>query len=485
MQKPLDRRKFLTVAGVALSCSIGAGYWQLSRSTAADNTAEVSDARNETDVPQMGGPPSDAENIVDHGAEPNPSDPDLESAVRNTDALRAAATAAGRGGTVYVPSGTYFLGQEARTSNIGFGRNEPAGISMIGDGPGASTLALTEHLDDGGESHVLFKYRDVEHGTVDVRNLTIDGNYENLGNLIDVGRASRAFEMEGTGHITFRNVQFRGIYSTALRLREFSASIDQCTFEEIGIGGKDHGGSGHAVETYVGSGESVTITRSVFKRIGSFAVNWRYNDGTVVIEDCHVTGTGTGIVKLSAGDRLEIRNSYLQPHTEWLTEHISTPDDGDPFHGRHLINRLFERAERVPTVVLENVEFRDCTHEAFMIRQAPIELQGDMIALHNASGQYDTEKGNNAVFRDYAWTGSAIRNADIGRLSVHDSPSDVFETPNSNGVIETLTRRGNAGLGTVGEIEIHADAPGDPLRPTVVSRDEVGHIPPDRSDGGD
>jgi hypothetical protein len=476
MGETFSRRRLLIAGGTATALLTGVGYQLLGQSPPArGQPSDPTETPAETETSTTEEPPAEAENIRDHGAEPNPDDPDLESAVRNTEALRAAATAAGEGGMIYVPPGTYFFGQEDRTSNVGFGENEPAGVSIVGDGPGQSTLALTEHLDNGDESHILFKYRNVPHGEIEIRDIAIDGNYENLGNLFEAGRASRAFEMNGTGSISFYNVFFRGLYSTALRLREFSTSIDRCTFEEIGIGGKDHGGSGHAVETYVKYGDELTIRRCSFRRIGSFAVNWRYNDGAIVMEDCHVSGTGTGIVKLSTGNRLEIRNSYLQAHTEWLTEHISTPDGEVPFHGRHFINKLFERGERVPTVVLENVEFHDCTHEAFKIREAPIELQGDMIALHRASGPYNEEEGNNAVFRDYAWTGSAIRDVDIKRLSVHDAMGDVFEVPNSNGAIETLNRRGNAGLGTVGDVEIGTDnVNADAFRPAVVSRDEVG-----------
>lgn len=480
-----SRRSVLVTLVMVLSAIAAVGHRLLARTPttddppANDGQAGRDNEGTPTDGPPNEGTPTDgppgAENIRDHGAEPNPDDPDLESAGRNTEALRAAATVAGEGGTIYVPSGKYYFGQEARTANLGFGENEPAGISIVGDGPEESTLALTEHIDNRGESHVLFKYRDVAHGDIEIRDIAIDGNYENIGNLIDAGRASRAFEMEGTGRIEFYNVFFRGIYTTALRLRDFNTSIDRCTFEEIGIGGKDDGGSGHAVETHITYGNELRITRCSFRRIGSFAVNWRFNDGAVIIEDCHIKGTGTGIVKLSAGSRLEIRNSYLEPHTEWLTEHITTPDGGVPFHGRHLINRLFERAERVPTVVMDNVEFHDCTHEAFKIRQAPIELQGDMIALHEASGRFNEQHGNNAVFRDYAWSGSAIQNIRIDRLSVHNSAGTVFETPNSYGTIETLNRRGNAGLGTVGEIDITTDNEGgEPFQPAVVSRAEVG-----------
>jgi hypothetical protein len=271
-------------------------------------------------------------------------------------------------------------------------------------------------------------------------------------------------------------VFFRGIYSSALRLREFSASIDQCTFEEIGIGSKDAGGSGHAVETHVARGDTLTITRCSFRRIGSFAINWRYNDGTVIVEDCYIAGTGTGIVKLSAGDRLEIRNSYLQARTKWLTEHIATPDDGSaPFHGRHFINRLFDRADRTPTVVLENVEFHDCTHEAFFIRQDPIELKGDTIALYRASGQYGNVDGQIAVFRDFSWTGGAIQEVEIENISVHNSVGNIFDTPNSYGTIETLNRGGDTELGTVGNIRLVTDNLGDdPFQPSVVSQEEVG-----------
>jgi hypothetical protein len=60
-------------------------------------------------------------------------------------------------------------------------------------------------------------------------------------------------------------------------------------------------------------------------------------------------------------------------------------------------------------------------------------------------------------------------------MSVHDSAGYVFETENSGGKIETLSRAGNKGLGTTGKITIGTDNQGgDPYKPTVVSQKDVG-----------
>lgn len=417
------------------------------------------------------------ERITDYGAEPNPEDPDLATARRNLMAVRDAANAAGPGGVVYVPEGDFYVGNDGYELLL-FGPREPRGISIAGAGPTKSKLALTKHMPDT-QSHTLMFYHDdggAGHGSVRISDIELHGNAYQLNNLVDAGRSSRAVDLQSDditgGTWTFTNVLWSEWYSSAVRLREEECTFDRCTFRECGIQSRRDGASGHAIETHCPRGKTITAKDCKFLNIASFAFNWRYNDGTAKLENCYAEGTGTGLVKLSAGGELDIANVYHKAKTEFLEENVRgdslTDSNGDPFHGRHLINRITERGDVEPTVTLNNVEGHDYDFTAIKFRDTPASVKGDLIAIHNACRLRDA-----AAVQDET---TAMRDVDIDRLSVHGTDGDVFATPDSDGSIGTLRRDDNSGdLGDTGGIVVRTEEVGaDPYEPVVPSRSEVG-----------
>ncbi len=125
-----------------------------------------------------------AEDITNHGVgrDHNPNDPDLSVAREVLNALHSAMDAAGPNGSIFVPEGTYYFGSEDVYSLINLGGSQPRGISVYGEGPAKSTLAVTEHMDPAVISNqTAFIYDgDADHGDVEIRGLTLDVNAPNL-----------------------------------------------------------------------------------------------------------------------------------------------------------------------------------------------------------------------------------------------------------------------------------------------------------------
>lgn len=447
----------------------------------ASDTGSTSDASSGDGETGTNGPcpptndqfavPEEAVDITEHGAEPNPDDPSLEAATENTKAIWKAAEEAGKGGAIYVPSGRYYIGLEERGTNVAFGGQEPAGISIYGDGPNESILALTEHLDPDGQSHVMFKYREgANHGTVKYAHIQFDGNADNVGKLHGGSktRAGRLYHLNDVDTMQFYNAYVYNWYSTALRNNSAQVEIAWSTFEDIGITAKNDGGSGHAVELHGGA----TIEHSNFRRVGSFAVNIRYGDGTVVVRDSYMKGMGTGALKYSAGERFEAHNTYIQPNTSWLENNIEGGDDA--FHGWNFVNQIVDRNDTRKTLKFVDCELRDTVQSGFKIREK-MRWESERTAMHNANIR--EEFGNGAVSVEGE---DADLVADVKSVSIHDSEGDAIhvrgDAIGGEGTIETLKRGGNSGgLGQLDDISVEDDQSGaDPYDPDVPAESEVG-----------
>lgn len=424
--------------------------------------------------------PDSAVDITDYGAVSNPDDPDARTAARNLSAIRQAANAAGAQGAIYVPEGTYYWGNDDRNLMLTFneGSLEPPGISMYGDGPEESALALTEHLPDD-HIHDGFRYHSgSNHGEVTISNIRLDGNYENLGDLAGNGTGSRGIVfLDGDNDtLNLENVHFRGWYNNAVRATGPGGVAESCTFEETGIGvvndthssddQSGRGSVGQHVAPRPADDRTYTFENCHFKNSSGTAVNVGRNDGHVILQTCYIEGSGIGGFKLSAGKRVEVRNTYIQIQNDWIAENIP-----DFFNGRWLAHKFNERGDELLTFELQDVEVRDCSLFGINISSSgpSMGLEGDNIAFHNISiaGHRD------AVLREN--NGGEFRNVDIGRISVHDSNGRVFSASNSNGRVETLHRQNTNGLGDTGDISVDTDNEGgEAFQPDVPSREEVG-----------
>lgn len=481
----LSRRQLLAILGASATVSGGAYLVSRRLTDTEDPEREIPDPEieripteeipPEREKPEPPDPEPDGENIVDYGAESNPDDPDVDVAETNLDALRDAADAAGEDGAIYVPAGTYYFGHDGSRESILnlYGRHQPAGISIIGDGPAESTLAISEHIPDY-INHSGFVWSDhADHDSVEIRDITLDGNYENLGNLAGLGTGSIAVNIQNGETVELHNVHIRGWYTNGVILTGPGGSATNCTFEESGIGvmqdthrPDERGSGGQHLAPRPDDDKTFTIENCHFNRSSASAINIGRNDGHIVVQNCYIESTGVGGFKLSAGDVVEIRNTYVRPHTQWVEESLP-----DRFDGRWLAHKFDERGERTLTLILEDVEVRDCTMYGLNISGdgPPMELAGDKIAFHNIA----RAENRDAVVRSNH--GGEYRNVDVRRLSVQDADGTVFDTKTSSGVVDTLRHSGTRGLGNHGNIVINSNGEsGDHFQPDVPSRDEVG-----------
>lgn len=481
----LGRRELLALLSVPAAALSGGIYFLSTNSPAEDDSdGDETLGGDDNDTEDGGGEdggPDGAESIVDHGAEANPADPGLEEAERNLDAIVDAATAAGDGGAIYVPSGTYFFGHtEDSGPYLDFGERAPPGISIYGDGPEASTLSITGTAPASEQSNQTgCNWSDgYDHGRVEIENIRLDGNYESLGDLREAGGGSVGVEMNGRGELHLYNVYVRGWYMAGVRGGGLIRSARYCTFEENGIGNHNEtqGNSiSHHVMCRPPRDATFVASRCLFVNCSGSAINIRYNDGNVKVRDCYAEGTGANFMKLSAGRFVQLRNVYHEANTDALEELVDSQLIGANFHGRNFIQSLSERGDHPVAVDTVHVESRNQTDYAFQSRDnrdnglANIMWTGDMVAIHNSNMVRDNE-----VIRTRS--GGAFSGVSIGRLSVHDSDARIFETDGSDGLIATLNHdRNTYGLGNTGGIEIGTDNAGaEPFEPSVPSRSDVG-----------
>jgi hypothetical protein len=460
----VSRREIIALAAAASAAGAGGIYTILS-----DRDREPTEQRPTPDQ-------IDGENIREYGAEPNPDDPSGTAAQQNLDAIMDAATAAGRDGQIYVPSGVYYFGHDGSGVDqyLDFGEREPAGISIVGDGPEKSVLAVTEHADP--EDQPLQsgpKWSDGhDHGTINIANIRLDGNYENLGNLREAGGGSWGLQVNGGGELHLYNAHLRGWHLASVRGGEIFRSAKYCTFEDNGIGNHNDT-SGDSISHHISckpkDGTEVLVENCKFLDCAGSAINIRYDDGIIRLHNCYVEGTGANLCKLSAGKLFELRNVYHKAYTRSLeSKMVDREGDALNFYGKNFIQSLDERGEEQVTVDAKNVLTEDIREYAIQARNAPVNMVGDMIAVRNSNMRYDDHVIRN---RDEG----IFRNLQLDRLSVHDSNAEVFGLRESEGTIKTLRRHGNEGLGDTGNVTISNDLPGkDSFRPDVPSKDQVG-----------
>jgi len=432
----------------------------------------------------------EAENILEYGARPNPEDPGIAAAKNNLKAIQLAASAAGTGGTIYVPAGTYYFGHDQGTVSryLEFGNHEPAGISILGDGPTESVLAITQHAPVDSQPNQSFGYwnSDFDHETVEIKQIRLDGNYENIGgNLSKAGGGSWGPQFGGDGEFHLYNAHIRGWHLAGVRGRAVIRSAIHCSFEDNGI--KRHNETGgdsisHHMNCAPPKGEECLIKNCYFKDCAGSAVDVKFNDGTIKLYNSYAEGTGANLCKLSAASHLDIRHVYHQGRTESLVKKLDEAEEHDNFYGKNFIQSLGERGEVRVTVNTEHVISRDLNDYAFQARDnfqrgpPSVTWTGDMVAFQNTN-----RLRNDHVIRERG-SGRYI-DLDVSRLSIHDSGSMLFGTKDSSGQIAVLNRRGNEGIGECGDITIeedHEDA--EPFRPTVPSKDNVGVDSPARPD---
>jgi len=445
-------------------------------------TTGRSDGENEPNGTEGNKQSPPGENIADYGAVSNPDDPSAAAAEQNLTAIVDAANAAEAGGTVFVPEGTYHIGHDGNGPNpfIEFGGREPAGISIVGAGPEVAAVVISEHTPASSQPNQSgFLWRDgYDHGSIRVKDIRLDGNYESLSNLWEAGGGSWGLQADGRGTITLHNAIISGWHLSGLRGRHMVETVRRCTFADNGIGvhnDADGGANSHHISVRPREGSTCRIEHCQFVDCGGNAINVRRNDGTTEMVNCRAVGTGSGLCKLSGGGLVVFRHIYHEARTDSIVRKVNERLGSSNFYGRNFINSLGERGDEPVTLRTGHVETRNITEYALQSRgelgngPPAVAWEGDMIAIHNPNMTNGT-----AAIRNKA--GGVFDDVAIQRLSVHGGDDDVLSTTNSTGRIETLHRGNNGGgLGEHGDITIDVDrVGGDPFVPDVPDASNVG-----------
>lgn len=494
MRRPdrVTRRKLMALTATAAAALINGGSATLealestptpAQSPPPDTDPEPPDGDpTDPDDPPEDPPddPDPGENILDYGAAPNPEDPNTRMAAANLSALRAAANAAGDGGTIYIPEGTYYFGHDRSDEPYlnSYGLREPAGISIVGDGPERSTLAITEHMPDGQNHDAFYWWQDNDHGVVTVEGIRLDGNYENLGDLAAASSGSRGCIVRdgASGTVSFTNVHFRGWYTMGLRLSDVSGTATDCSFEEnaIAVHNDEQGEAvSHHTAIRPNRGNEFVFERCYFARCSGDAVNVTKNEGNITLRWCYGESLGNGVHKLSGGNVITHEHCYWEPHTEWLENNLVESTLEIPFYGRNMVHRLTANGGVTPTLRLDNVEVRGTTTRAISVTVDGLTVEADTVAFHD----------NALRHRDHCFNSEDSDSGiafDVDQMSVHDTRGTVFNCAKGSGRIATLAYANNEGLGETGDITIEdAAVGGEPLSPDVPAREDVGITPTD------
>lgn len=421
--------------------------------------------------------PSDAENIVDYGANSDATDPSLSNAENNLSAIQDAASAAGANGSIYIPPGTFYFGSDSVGNETNFGGREPRGISIYGDGPDTSVLAQSGHPDSQLNRNA-FRWSDgYNHGTVTVRGLEFDGNAANMPNFYERGGGANAFFFKGSGTVDAQEVYVHDTYDSGMWCSNDGGTIKWCTFEYIAIQRENDAAAGgdakvdHATKCHISGGSLLTIERCLFQTISGNCTN--QDSGDCQIKWSYADGYGTQWNKLTR-DNFYMDNTFLRANTAEQETAVSW-DTPDGFVGRYGPFRVFDGSN--PVAELNHVEIHDTMGAAMLVLEgnnsSDVTLQNsDMIAIHTPCLE-SSAKNSTAAF--VSKNGYEFTNTDINRLSVHGSGGAVFDTAGSDGTIQELRRDNNTdGLGSTG-ITIQSDNPGTtPFQPDVPGKSEVG-----------
>ncbi|EMA08834.1 hypothetical protein SAMN05443574_12035 [Haloarcula vallismortis] len=139
----LSRRRLIALVGGVVTAISGVLYRWLpgvdtgdgdtSNETTGSAGASVQPTATPTGPTAEPNVPRDAESIGGYGSESNLNGPSLAAARRNLQAIRDAAEAAGKGGTIYVPEGEYYFGDEDSgfSPYVEFGEAGPPGVSIF------------------------------------------------------------------------------------------------------------------------------------------------------------------------------------------------------------------------------------------------------------------------------------------------------------------------------------------------------------------
>jgi hypothetical protein len=412
-------------------------------------------------------------NILRYGGIKN--DDSIKAIRANIEAIDKASRAAADS-TVYLPAGTWYIGAPpdrwggfalwAGNDQVNRGAT---GLGFVGDGPGQTTLKWGYIKENNSNSIRYFDGTD--HGSVTWRNLTYDGNCQQLEFGTD--GLQKAIDIEGSTELRLENVQLKNFDFGGIDTRGVDLSIDKCAFSDIGFGHANRTDSSHSHPVGVSGAADVTITNTEFHLIIGSCVDYRNGvTGELVMDTIYAEAIGVNLVKLNDASAITLRHITHIGQTEELLARLD--DDGtQEFRGDYFLRRIdSDRNDDVP-VTMEHIRCED-------LNWAFIRADGEAFSL--SGGTAGPISISHTTFND---TSGAIEVAndgsidfDIGELSIHDVEGDpIWESDEGTftGTIKTFRWSADDTLGDTGEVTIDTPEQGEqPFDPDVPGRTDVG-----------
>lgn len=403
-----------------------------------------------------------------------------DSTTNDTQAIRDAADAAGPGGTVYFPAGTYLVGEDSRQPLTYPSGGDWDGLNWQGESHETTTLKMA-----GGQPDSFFMWRGKSSAgsIVDAtfRQLDINMNKQNQ----PVDEPSHAILVnQGSGTLKMRDCIVRNSNAGGVKVSgdTLDLDIEHCEFRDIGR--PDNRYNGHAINPNYGSSATCDVRRTLFEN--TIASDIDVGDDTdadyvtCTIHRCYSEGSPV-LVKLDpANAKTTVSNTKFVAGS-----------GGVPSAGVKSNNNTAECG----SIELDNVEIVGPT-------DGPgIKLGGATnVSSEPSHSQFlmQTVRIKDVDNNDEYSAGIHAEGTDIGSsgtISVHDvGPSnegDALQFTSyggqmPSGSLNEVRHAGTSGLGKTEGISVGSNvAGGEATSPDVPSKSDVGARTPDDSDSTD
>lgn len=388
-----------------------------------------------------------AQDVTDHGAVGDGSTDD-------TQAIRDAADAAGPGGTVYFPAGTYVIGRDTRVPLSYPTDGSWDDLTWAGEDYSKTTIRMA-----GGQSKVYFMWKmgssgDPQVDSVTWKQLTIDGNKHNQ-NSPPSGTMCRTYAMTGT--VTMRDCVVKDTYGPGIRFDdEPNVDIRYCHFAGCGMVGEK---ASHAINPNMSADRSCVVKYCLVENSAGtdidVGVDGQDHLQSVLIERC-VINQGRGALKLSGGNKkTTVKNTQINGGSR-TTIGVKANSNTDNCGSLEFREVVFDGGDW-PAIDLASADFNSLNVYQTAIKNVD---QGD----HRNVGIYvqSTDFGSSGTV--------SVHN--VG--SNHDGKAVEF-TDGSSGAISEIIHDGTSGLGSTGGVTVGTNtAGGSALSPDVASLSDVG-----------
>ncbi|SFR67317.1 glycosyl hydrolase family 28-related protein [Halogeometricum limi] len=373
----------------------------------------------------------------------------------DTKAIRNAADAAGPGGTVYFPSGTYLVG--SNNPNPFRYPNDGSWNALTWEGAGADSVTI-RMAGGWNRAYMVFRLESSRQTVSDVtfKGLTIDGNKQNQG----TDAIGLCILTDAAGLFKMRDCVVKSAYNAGLKLTgDMDADIQYCTFANNGYPSN----GGHAISPNQTSPTNTQIKWTLCKNQGGVdidvgqdttGVDWQ----TVVVERCVLRDSYRGSLKLSPENATTtVRNTQMLGNGNTQMPVKENPD-----------------TVPVGTLLLDDVLIDGSTWAGIDL-PVPGQLEMHDVAIKNVNA--DDHRGGGMFLDGMDVTGGTISIHNVGS----NNDGDAVTFSDSSGSIEKVIYGGTSSPSSWSDAGIVKQASaGTPLQPDVALEDAVGP----RSGGG-